>query len=72
MADALTCGPCSRWQLRKFPGNKYEIAGGSVTQNSFYTQNVNKWANIGFMSLFVFGFFMLAWIALAFGKFTKR
>ena len=43
-----------------------------MTQFSWYTQTMKRYDNIGFMSIFFFAYFFLAWIALAFGKFTKR
>jgi hypothetical protein len=55
-------------------GLKHYVDNGGQRSSRYtwYTQNVNMWANFGFMCIFFLGFFGLAWIMLRSKKLTIR
>jgi ATP-binding cassette, subfamily G (WHITE), member 2 len=55
-----------------FGGTNIPIFAGIEVLEFYSLSGVDKWAQLGYESLFFVGFFVLAWAALAFIKHQKR
>lgn len=58
--------------VNQFENNNLPYLAGKTILEFYACDGVDKWANIGYMSLFYIVFFFLTWLALSYCKFQRR
>jgi ATP-binding cassette, subfamily G (WHITE), member 2 len=62
----------SAQMLNFYEGTHIPIYGGVEVLDFYSLSGLNKWAQLGYETIFLIAFFVLAWAALAFMRHQKR